>query len=79
MDGDCAKGIKDDENNRHDEGMRVSFPIEGFEGIRILPLMYVFCIELAVNLLAMNLLAKDYLRCLIAGQTVAPIFIRSTH
>lgn len=40
MDGDCAKGIKDDENNRHDEGMRVSFPSEGFEGIRILPLMY---------------------------------------
>lgn len=74
MDGDCAKGIKDDENNRHDEGMRVSFPIEGFEGIRTLPLMYVFCIELA-----MDLLAKDYLRCLIAGQTVAPIFIRSTH
>jgi hypothetical protein len=55
--------------------MRISFPVEDFEGIDIPFLIYVSCIELAILLLA-----KDYyLRCLIAGQTFALVSIRSTY
>lgn len=59
--------------------MRVSFPVKDFEGIEIPLLVDVSRIELVMSLLAMNLLAKNNLRCLIAGQTVAPIFFWSTY
>lgn len=42
--------------------MRVSFPVKDFEGIEIPLLVDVSCIELV-----MNLLAKNNIRCLIAG------------
>jgi hypothetical protein len=37
-------------------------------------LIYISRVELVIDLLAM-----DHFRCLIAGQTVAPIFIQSTY
>lgn len=71
---DCAQGIEDDKNNQHYVGMRLSLPVENFEGIDIPLLICLSCIDLATGLLA-----KDHVGCLTAGSETAPIFIRSTY
>ena len=75
MDGDGAQGVEDNENNRHDAGVRISFPVEDFVAV-VIP----FLIDISRITLVMSLLTEDHLRCLIVGQTeVAPLLSGSTH
>ena len=57
MDGDSAKGIEDDENNRHDAGVGIPFAVEDFVRVEI-PLLNISRIKLTISFLA-----KDHLRC----------------
>ena len=64
MDGDSAQGIEDNENNRHDAGVRISHPVEDLVGV-VIPLL----IDVSRITLVMSLLTEDHLRRLIVGQT----------